>query len=56
LRYYFSFSFGFFGFLFRFEGKIPGQYFEGILPGMIVLALVSSLPIFYFFWLIFTNS
>jgi len=38
----------FLAFLLRFDGEIPSQYFEGILPGMIVLTLISCLPIFYF--------
>ncbi|MBZ9577557.1 polysaccharide biosynthesis protein [Patescibacteria group bacterium] len=38
----------FLAFLLRFDGEIPGQYFEGVLPGMIVLTLVFCLPIFYF--------
>ena len=36
-------------FLLRFEGRIPSQYFDGVLQGAIVLALLFSLPIFYFF-------
>jgi len=36
-------------FLLRFEGNIPEQYFAGIIPGMIILALIFCLPIFYFF-------
>ncbi len=32
----------------RFEGKIPVQYFENI-PGIIILTLAITLPIFYFF-------
>lgn len=36
-------------FLLRFEGRIPSQYFEGIFQGAIVLALIFSLPLFYFF-------
>jgi len=32
----------------RFEGKIPVQYFENI-PGIIILTLTITLPIFYFF-------
>ena len=35
-------------FLLRFEGNIPEQYFAGIIPGMIILALIFCLPIFYF--------
>lgn len=38
----------FLAFLLRFDGEIPNQYFEGVLPGMIILALISCLPIFYF--------
>ncbi len=36
-------------FFLRFEGRIPSQYFGGVLQGAIVLALLFSLPIFYFF-------
>ena len=36
-------------FLLRFEGRIPSQYFDGVLQVAIVLALLFSLPIFYFF-------
>ncbi len=39
----------FLAFLLRFDGKIPVKYFEGILPGTIILVLLFCLPIFYFF-------
>lgn len=38
----------FLAFLLRFDGEIPSQYFEGVLPGTIILTLVFCLPIFYF--------
>lgn len=38
----------FLAFLLRFDGEIPSQYFEGVLPGMIILTLIFCLPIFYF--------
>ncbi len=38
----------FLAFFLRFDGEIPIQYFGGILPGMIFLALIFCLPIFYF--------
>ena len=37
-------------FLLRFDGKIPIQYLEkGTFQGLIILALVFTLPVFYFF-------
>ena len=39
----------FLAFFIRFEGKIPSQYFRGIIPEMILLSLIFSLPTFYFF-------
>ncbi len=45
---FFIFLSVFLAFFLRFEGKIPSQYFEGILPGMIFLTLIFCLPIFYF--------
>jgi len=39
----------FLAFLLRFDGEIPGQYFNGTLPAIIILTLVFCLPIFYFF-------
>ncbi|MCH8741636.1 polysaccharide biosynthesis protein [Patescibacteria group bacterium] len=36
-------------FFLRFDGRIPSQYFEGVFQGAIVLALIFSLPLFYFF-------
>ncbi|KPJ56682.1 hypothetical protein AMJ49_04195, partial [Parcubacteria bacterium DG_74_2] len=36
-------------FLLRFDGNIPSQYFDGILRGMIILALGFCLFFFYFF-------
>lgn len=41
-------------FFLRFEGQIPSQYFNAI-AGTIVLALVFSLPIFYFLKLYFLS-
>jgi len=43
----------FLAFLLRFDGRIPGQYFQGPLPIMIALALIFTLPVFYFFKLYF---
>ncbi|MFC1630183.1 polysaccharide biosynthesis protein [Patescibacteria group bacterium] len=36
-------------FLLRFDARIPSYYFEGTLPVMIILALLFSLPMFFFF-------
>jgi len=36
-------------FLLRFDGKIPSQYFGGTLQGMIVLAVIFCLSIFYYY-------
>ncbi|MDO8601101.1 MAG: nucleoside-diphosphate sugar epimerase/dehydratase [bacterium] len=42
----------FLAFLVRFEGQIPGQYYLNI-AGIIVLALLITIPIFFFFKLYF---
>ena len=44
----------FLGFLVRFEGQIPSQYFVGM-GNIMILALVITLPIFYFFRLYYFN-
>ncbi len=40
-------------FLLRFEGSIPGQYFQGAIQGMIFFSILFLLPLFYFFKLYF---
>ncbi len=38
----------FLAFYLRFEGQIPGQYFGGMIEGVIFLALIFLVPVFYF--------